>query len=138
MAKTIELKEVREAYVIGIDPAQLAREPIILKKDDKPIGAVISIAEFQLYLAWKERDALNQLPTQYLEDRAAFQRMLPELLKTHREKWVAIYKGELADSADTIGELSKRVYARLGYRAIYMGEVLEQPRVYRIPSPRLK
>jgi hypothetical protein len=63
--------------------------------------------------------------------------MLPELLKTHKGKWVAVYKGQVVDSAENVGDLAERVYARLGYQEIYMDEVLEEPRVYRIPSPRL-
>ena len=137
MSRVIELKEVREAYAAGIDPAHLAREPIILEQNGEPVGAVISIADFRLYSAWKEQLTLNQLPAQFLEDRAVFQRTLPDLLKTHRGQWIAVYKGEVVASASNAGELAKQVYARFGYQAIYMDEVREEPRVYRIPSPRL-
>ncbi|MCI0474855.1 MAG: DUF5678 domain-containing protein [Anaerolineales bacterium] len=137
MTKKIELKELREAYAVEIDPARLSREPVILQRDDTPIAAVISMAEYRLYCAWKEQLTLSQLPAQFLEDRAAFQRMLPELLKTHKEKWIAVYQGQVVDSAENVGDLAERVYARLGYRAIFMSQVLEEPRVYRLPSPRL-
>jgi len=137
MTKTLELKEVREICAAGVDPAQLEREPIILERDGAPVGAVIGLNDCRLYCAWKEHRALEGLSAQFLEDRAAFQRMLPELLKTHKGKRVAVYKGQVVDSAENVGDLAERVYARLGYQEIYMDEVPEEPRVYRIPSPRL-
>ncbi|MBI4789396.1 MAG: hypothetical protein HY782_20395 [Chloroflexi bacterium] len=137
MSRVIELKEIRDAYSAGIAPAQLAREPVILEQNGEPVGAVISIADFRLYSAWKEQLTLSQLPPQFLQDRAAFRRMLPDLLKTHRGQWIAVFKGQVVERANNPGELAKQVYARFGYQAIYMDEVREEPRVYRIPSPRL-
>jgi hypothetical protein len=138
MAKTIAVKEGRAMYAIKIDPAQLAREPIFLEQDGKEIGVVISLDKYREFDAWQTDHLPNPMPVQFLKDRAAFQEMLPTLLKTHNGKWVAIFKGELVDSAENISELSKRVYAHWGYQAIYMDEVRAEPRVYRIPSPRLK
>ena len=137
MAKTIELKDARALDSADIDPAQLEREPIILERDGAVLGAVIGANDFRLYCAWKEQRTLGGLATQFLEDRLTFQRLLPDLLKTHRGKWVAVWKGEVVGSADDMGTLANNVYARFGYQAIYMDEVREEPRVYRIPSPRL-
>lgn len=138
MPRTIELKDTRAAYLSEIDPAQLAREPIILEQDGKEIGVVISLEQYREFDAWQTDHLPNRMPAQFLKDRTVFQEMLPALLKTHNGKWVAIFKGELVDSAENISELSKRVYARLGYQPIYMDEVRVVPRIYRIPSPRLK
>lgn len=139
MAKTIQLKEVREAYAAGIDPAQLAREPIILEQNGEPVGAVISMADYRLYCAWKERlEPEDDFPPAWYAEKAAFQRMLPALLKTHQGKWVAIYKGAMVDSDEKPSELMWRVQQKYGDESVYFGEVLEKPRVYRIPSAWIK
>jgi len=69
---------------------------------------------------------------------AAFERMKPELLNTHKGKHVAILNGQLVDSDDDKRVLAKRVYAKYGNRTILMTEVREQPRVYRIDSPEVE
>ncbi len=139
MTKTIQLKEAREMYAAEIDPAQLAREPIILEMNGEPVGAVISLEEFRAFKEWKkelERQE-QEFPKQFLEDEAAFKRMQPELLKTHKDKWVAVLKGQVVDFDDKLGDLADRVYRRFGYQAIYMSQVLEKERIYRFLSPRV-
>jgi PHD/YefM family antitoxin component YafN of YafNO toxin-antitoxin module len=139
MTKTIQLKETREMYAAEIDPAQLAREPIILERNGEPVGAVISLEEFRAFKEWKkelERQE-QEFPKQFLEDEAAFKRMQPELLKTHKDKWVAVLKGQVVDFDDKLGDLADRVYRRFGYQAIYMSQVLEKERIYRFLSPRV-
>ncbi len=135
MTKTIELKEIREAYAIEIDPARLEREPIVLERDGAPVGAVISIEEYESYLAWKHRAVEPEdFPPEWYVEKAAFERMLPELLKSYRGKFVAIYQGQVVDSDARMGELIWRVEQKLGDKPFYVDEVLETPRVYRIPS----
>ena len=135
MTRTIELKETRGIYSIGIDPAQLEREPIVLERDGAPVGAVISIEEYQSYLAWKNRaEETEDFPPEWYAEKAAFERMLPELLKSYRSKFVAVYEGKVVDSDDKMGELIWRVEQNLGDKPFYVDEVLETPRVYRIPS----
>jgi hypothetical protein len=138
MARVIELKEFREVYAAGIDPAQLARDPIILHQNGEPVGAVISIDEYQAYLAWKKKTIEDEFPPEWYVEKAAFQGMLPELLKTHNGKWVAIFHGELVDSDDKEGELIWRGEQKLGEEPFFVDQVLETPRVYRIPSVWLK
>ena len=139
MAREIELKEFHETYSAEIDPAQIARDPIILRRNGEPVGAVISIEEYQSYLAWKKQVAIeDDFPPEWFEEKAAFQRMLPELLKTHNGKWVAIYHSEVVDSDDKEGELIWRVEQKLGEEPFFVDQVLETPRVYRIPSVWIK
>ncbi|MEW5718777.1 MAG: type II toxin-antitoxin system HicA family toxin [Chloroflexota bacterium] len=130
-----KLKEIRETYSANIDPAQLECEPIILERDGRQVGAVISIEEYQSYLAWKNRaEATEDFPPEWYVEKAAFERMLPELLQAYRGKFVAIYQGKVVDSDDKMGELIWRVERKLGDKSFYVDEVLETPRVYRIPS----
>jgi hypothetical protein len=63
--------------------------------------------------------------------------MRSELLKTHKGQFVALLNNQVVDADAEIGALASRVYARFGYRPIYMQKVTEQPRVARISSPRV-
>jgi hypothetical protein len=66
----------------------------------------------------------------------AFLRLLPELLPTHRGRYIAIHDGEVVDvDADDI-TLIRRVHARIDYVPIHVGLVTEQPPVIRIPHYR--
>jgi hypothetical protein len=68
----------------------------------------------------------------------AFQRLLPDLLSTHRGKYVAVHDERVVDSGDDKVALALSVYGRFGYVPIYVGLVSESPieRV-RIPHYRL-
>jgi hypothetical protein len=67
----------------------------------------------------------------------AYQRLLPQLLQTHRGQYVAIHDGHVVDSdADDIA-LILRVHARHGYVPIHVERVSEQPPLpSRIPHYR--
>ncbi len=63
----------------------------------------------------------------------AFLRMLPELLATHRGRFVAIHEGRVVDDdADDIA-LVRRVHKQIGYVPIHVGLVTNQPPVVCIP-----
>ncbi|MDL1895734.1 hypothetical protein FBQ82_05640 [Anaerolineae bacterium CFX7] len=136
MERHLELRETREWYQVGIDAGQLEREPIVLEKDGAPVAAVISFEEFRAYQEWKTFSTRRQIPQYFTQDKELFREWLPKLLETHRNKWIAIYHGEMIDEADTSTELTRRVYDKYGYHAIYMDQVTE-PRVYRMPSIRV-
>jgi hypothetical protein len=66
----------------------------------------------------------------------AFLRLLPELLPTHRGRYVAVHNGQVVDAdADDIA-LIRRVHSRIGYVPIHVGIVTEQLPVERIPHYR--
>jgi len=70
-------------------------------------------------------------------ERAAFERLEPELMKTHRGKFVAVVNEQVVDVGDDRVKLVLRVYDRFGYRPIYVQLVEEHlPRV-RLPSVRI-
>ncbi|MCL4500021.1 MAG: hypothetical protein M1335_07270 [Chloroflexi bacterium] len=125
----------RERVAVKIDPAQLAREAIILERNGEPFGAVVSIEDYRAYDEWKKQQVTeDDFPPEWHEGKDAFQRLLPELLKTYREKFVAIYKGRVVDSDGEEGELMYRVALKYGDTPVYIDEVLEKPRVYSVPS----
>lgn len=68
----------------------------------------------------------------------AFQRLVPELLKTYRGKYVAIHDEQVVESGDDPIALIKQVHARIGYVPIHVDRVVEQPSPpHRIPHYHL-
>lgn len=65
-----------------------------------------------------------------------FLRLLPELLPTHRGKYVAIHEGKVLDSDTDDIALVQRVHAQVGYVPIHVGLVIDQPAIVRIPHYR--
>ncbi len=66
----------------------------------------------------------------------AFLGLLPQLLTTHRGKYVAIHDGQVVDSDTDDVALILRVHARVGYVPIHVGLVTDQPPIVRIPHYR--
>jgi PHD/YefM family antitoxin component YafN of YafNO toxin-antitoxin module len=141
MAKTIELKESQALYSVSLDKTESIKEPIILERDGKPFAALVSISTYEQFVAWQQREAAKaHLEEQHrilAKERAAFEQMKPELLKTHRNKWIAVLDGQLVDSDDDDRALTKRVYARHGYRTMLITQVRDQPRVWEFSSPEM-
>jgi hypothetical protein len=69
---------------------------------------------------------------------AAFSRLLPELLKTERGRFVAVHGGAVVAVADTFEDAALAAYQRVGYVPIHVGQVVDTalPTV-RISSPRV-
>ena len=57
----------------------------------------------------------------------AFRRLLPQLLATHRGRYVAIHDEQVVDSGDDRLALALRVLAKVGNVAIHVGLVTEEP-----------
>jgi|ERR1041385_254714 hypothetical protein len=75
--------------------------------------------------------------SRWSNERRAFLRLRPSLLRSHRGSYVAIHQSKVVDSGKDKVALGLRVYARFGYVPIYVGRVLARPiRAVRIPSPR--
>jgi hypothetical protein len=62
--------------------------------------------------------------------------LLPQLLPTHRGKYVAIHNEQVVDSDTDDIALIQRVHARVGYVPIHVGLVTEQPQLVRVPHYR--
>jgi hypothetical protein len=55
----------------------------------------------------------------------AFRQLLPQLLRTHRGKYVAVHEEQVIDSGDEKLALALRVLGRVGNVAIHVGLVTE-------------
>ena len=136
MAKTVSLKEAQATYSLSLDKADLAQGPLILEHEGEPVAAVVPIAEYRRFQAWREREARTRLRVDeaFERERAAFERLKPELLKTYRGKFVAVVNEQVADVDTDRVKLVLRVYDRFGYRPIYVQLVEEHlPRLH-LPS----
>lgn len=71
---------------------------------------------------WKPRQ-----PNPLAEEERAYALLLPELLKTHREQFVAIHQGKvIASGADRVGT-AKQAYALVGYVPVLVRRVSDTP-----------
>jgi hypothetical protein len=70
-------------------------------------------------------------------ERRAFLRLLPGLLEAHPDEYVAIHNEQVVDSGPDDIALVRRVHERVGYVPIHVARVEKQPRVFRIPGPRV-
>lgn len=84
-------------------------------------------------------DPLAPLPgssEKFERERAAFFRLLPELLKTHRGKVVAIHDERVIAVGDENVPVAMEAYKKVGYVALFVQRVLEKQPVYRLKTPR--
>ena len=72
----------------------------------------------------------------FLEERAAFQRLKPALLREHRGKYVAVYRGEVTVIGDSSAEVARQAYQKHGYVPLYIGLVAEGLPVVHLRSPQ--
>ncbi len=130
------LKEVNAPYTVDAEDEAIGRETIIIRRNDEPIAVVLPFAEYQELLARQTLSPSSVDPI-FERERVAFQRLLPELLVTHRGEWVAIVDERPVEFGPNFSSVIVRVRQRFGLRLVFVHEILEQPRVYKIPSPRI-
>jgi hypothetical protein len=95
----------------------------------------VKIDDYRRSVAWDEHEAWRQEQLGRLEhNRRAFQRLLPELLKTHTGQFVAIHQEKLVDADPDRAALIQRIRA-LGYHSVYIQRVISGPRLVELASP---
>jgi hypothetical protein len=85
--------------------------------------------------AYREAQAAKR--AKFERELEAFRMLLPELLQTHRDQYVAIHEGRVVDSGTDKLDLADRAYQRFGYIPILVTLVTDRPPVVRIPSFRV-
>jgi hypothetical protein len=71
------------------------------------------------------------------QEYVAFLRLLPELLKTHRGRYVAVHNSSVVATADTFTDAALEAYRRVGYVPLHVGLVSDVPSSpVRLPSSR--
>ena len=70
-------------------------------------------------------------------EQQAFERLKPELLRTHRGQWVAIYQEKVVEAGEDRSQVLDSVYDRFGYVPVYVQLVEEQLRAYKLPHRKV-
>ena len=65
--------------------------------------------------------------TKWEREYQAFRQLLPQLLATHKGRYVAIHDGQVVDSGDDKLVLALQVLAKVGNVAIHVGLVTDEP-----------
>ena len=78
----------------------------------------------------------HQPSGKFERERAAFLRLLPSLLATHRGRFVAIHEEQVIDADEDDLALIARVLPGVGNVDIYVGQVTETPDLIRLPHYR--
>ncbi len=130
------LKEVNTPYIVNAEDEAIGRDTVIIRRNGEPIAVVLPFAEYEELLAHQPSSA-SSTNSIFERERAAFQRLLPELLKLHRGEWVAIVDEHPVEFGVDFSSVIVRVRQHFGQRPVYVHEILEQPRVYKITSPRI-
>lgn len=140
MAKTISIKETQAVYTVPVSEDDLAEGPVILERNGNAVAALVPIDEYRKFAAWREqqeKEARHRARLEALQqERVAFLRLKPELLRTHKGLYVAIHNGQVVDSDKDQRALAKRVFAQ-SYRPVYIELVSEKPRTAELPSPEV-
>jgi antitoxin (DNA-binding transcriptional repressor) of toxin-antitoxin stability system len=55
MPRTLSLKETQAPYTLTLDEVTLAEETVIVEQEGRPVAAVVPIAEYEAFVAWRQR-----------------------------------------------------------------------------------
>jgi PHD/YefM family antitoxin component YafN of YafNO toxin-antitoxin module len=137
MGKIITIKEAQATYAVPVDEVALNQMPVFLEHAGRRVAAIISADEFEAFREWRTGRSWPQQQLDRLQaERTAFQRLLPELLKTRAGQFVALRDGRLIDADTDENVLAQRIAAR-GFDRIYIQEVRAEPRIYELSSPEI-
>lgn len=134
--KTLTLKEAQALYTV-LDESQAAQDSNLVEQDGRPVRILVPADEYAAFLAWREAEQQRQQQSAsdqaFRREVAAFERMKPELLKTHAGKAIAVYRGEIVAVGATKAEVYEQVTARFGEAPVFIHIVQEHPRIYKMP-----
>lgn len=131
------VREVQTPYVV--EPKEIKRrETVIIRENDVPVAVMMPYEEYQELLEQVKAEALPRKGSPEFErQREAFKRLLPDLLQLHRGKWVAIVNEKPVVFGADRGEVRDQVREKFGIAPVYIQEVSETPRVYKIPHRKV-
>ena len=140
--KKVTIRESQAPYTLAIDAESLGEETFILERDGRPVAAVAAITQYEALQAWQQAETRrNRRQSQivaFQQERAAFERMLPELIRTYPGQVVGIYQGEIAEVGTDIAAVREQIYDRFGYVPCYVQLIEETPHIYKFPHRKVK
>jgi hypothetical protein len=123
------LKEVSVLHTVDAEDEAIGRDTIVIRRSGEPVAVVVSFAEYQVVAAQPLPGDLG-----FEQERAAFQRLLPELLQAHRGEWVAMVDGRPVEFRPDFSSVIVPVRRRFGQRPVYVREISEQARICKVSS----
>ncbi len=137
--QTIALHETHYPYTVTVDEQSLQNDGSVLEQNGQPLAVLLPIAEYEAYRTWQRRQPRRHQAshTAFAQERAAFERMLPQLVQAYPHRVVAVYQGKVVEVGDDVGETLASVHARYGYVVCYVGRVELSGRVYKFPYRRV-
>jgi len=141
MMKTVILHEAHAPYHIALDDTPLSDEVMILEKAGQPVAAVVPMAEYRAFQAWRAAEKRQQAPqgeAAIIErEHIAFQQLLPELLKQYPGQVVALHAGQVVAVGQDRMEVWQRARQQFGDAPIYVQTVEYPARVYKMTSRKV-
>lgn len=101
-----------------------------------PSGTPAGRAKVILYSAPDRHDPAPQPDDKFEREKAAYHRLLPELLKTHYHKVVAVHDEQVLLVGDDPVQVTLAAYKLVGYVEIFVERVEYQQRIERLRGPR--
>ena len=130
----IALRESQAPYTLTLDEKTLRNDVTLLEQDGAPVAFLLPARLYETFRVWQQRQQVHpQSPqaTAFAQERATFERLLPQLLQDHLGKVVAIYQDQVVEVGDEIGATLEKFYTRYGYVPCYVGRVEAAARVYK-------
>jgi hypothetical protein len=116
------------------------KEPVFVGEQGNPVAVLVPI---DLYRSWQHQLKIGTDPSGSAEregspggfkrEKAAFERMKPDLMEKYPGKCVALVRGEVVEVGDDKIEVIERVRERFGNVSMYVQWVTDRPRVYHLP-----
>lgn len=118
----------------------IIKEPVFIEDNGQPVAVILPIEDYEAFRQWKDSTAARApLDGQavFARERAAFERMKPQLLQQYPGKCVAVVNEQVVEVGDDKLDVIERVYQRFGRVTMYAQWVTDQPRVYHIPHRKI-
>jgi len=135
------LKEAQEFYQTALSDLFSLGEVVILEKNGQSVAAVVPMAEYDAFQAWRAAEARKQQleaeEAAIAREHQAFQQMLPALLKQYAGRVVAIHQGEIVAVGDERMEVWQRARQQTNGAPIYVQTVDNPTKVYKMPHRKV-
>jgi hypothetical protein len=119
---------------------RVIKEPAFIEEAGQRVAAILPIEEYEAYRAWRDAETQPESSSTPSDDKAAFERekaaferLLPQLLQQYPGKCVAIVDEQVVEVGDDKLAVLDRVHEKFGRVAVYVQWVTEHPRVAHLP-----
>jgi antitoxin (DNA-binding transcriptional repressor) of toxin-antitoxin stability system len=119
------------------------KEPVFIEDEGQPVAVLVPIEQFR---AWQEQLQEEAFiaetqsvarPSGFQGEKAAFERMRPELMNQYPGKCVAVVGGKVVEVGEEKIEVIEKVRERFGRVPMYVQWLTDKPRVYHVPYRRV-